>query len=108
MAGESGHEVATELAARCDGEPGPVIGELLGERWLYFVLPPGTVASYGWPSLAQVYAAPPVDTVTWMGVPALSGDTWPLFWFARPTLERPFVEARMLHQIVREVAGRDA
>ncbi|UCM89156.1 hypothetical protein [Streptomyces marincola] len=97
VAGAEGERAAALLAACCEGEPGPVVGELVGARALYFLLPAGAARAFDWPRGARAHGAHAEDAVTFVGVPALRGDTWPLFWFARPTRKRPFVEARLLH-----------
>jgi hypothetical protein len=102
VAGALGERVATTLAAEYDGEPGPVIGELIGDRWLYFVLPARTAGDHAWPMTAQRYTRSLTGSAAFIGVPALAGDTWPLYWYARPTPERPFVDPARLHRIVRE------
>jgi hypothetical protein len=37
------------------------------------------------------------DIVAYVGIPALDGGTWPLFWRPRPTLAAPFIDGKLLH-----------
>ncbi|SCE33514.1 hypothetical protein GA0115243_1106149 [Streptomyces sp. ScaeMP-e83] len=41
-----------------------------------------------------------------VGVPALDEVTWPLDWRSRPTVEDPFVDAALLHEMAWLRAGR--
>ncbi|ONK12739.1 hypothetical protein [Streptomyces sp. MP131-18] len=95
--GTAGDRVAFLLAADCAGEPGPVVGELIGPRRLSFLLPPRSAPRYDWPPIAESHGRYAEDVATFIGIPALAGYTWPLFWFARPTAERPFVDPALLH-----------
>jgi hypothetical protein len=94
------------LTAACVGEPGPIVRELVGRGWLYFILPPGTLREFGWPGFAERFRAATPGRVAFVGIPALSGETWPLAWRSLPTAERPFVEPCALHAAVVAEAER--
>lgn len=100
IAGERGRQVAALIEPQCAGEPGPVIHEVIGRRWVYFILPPGTVHDFGWPPQAERYSTATPGRIAFIGIPALWGDTWPLFWRCAPNPERPFVDPAMLHAAV--------
>lgn len=106
IAGARGERVAVAVAATCGGEPGPIVRELVGRGWLYFVLPPGTVREFGWPGFAERFSAATPGRVAFVGIPALSGETWPLAWRFLPTARRPFVEPSALHAAVVAEAER--
>jgi hypothetical protein len=96
--------VASELMRCTDFDAGPIVRELTGDRNHYFLLPPQTVSPYAWP--------PGVRTLTrgdrglaYVGVPALTGMTWPLDWRSTPTVEAPFVERELMREVVGRVAG---
>jgi hypothetical protein len=36
-------------------------------------------------------------TVTYIGIPALDGNTWPLQWYSEPTPTMPYVDPERLH-----------
>jgi hypothetical protein len=61
-----------------------------GERWVYFLLAPGAVAAYDWPLGVQRHSGG-TRTVTYIGIPALEGNTWPLRWYSVPTATAPHV-----------------
>ncbi|MDT0342072.1 hypothetical protein [Streptomyces litchfieldiae] len=105
--GAFGSKVAATLGASNGGEAGPVIGELLGKRWLYFVLPVGTVSEFQWPLEVERYSRMTPNAVSFIGIPALEGDTWPLFWFSRPTADQPYVDPALLHAAVLAQAEAD-
>ncbi|MCZ0988592.1 hypothetical protein [Streptomyces diastatochromogenes] len=104
IGGPLGERVASELILGTDFEAGPIVREFKGDRNMYFLLPPQTAASYRWP--------PVVQTLTrgngwqaYVGVPALTGDTWPLDWRSTPTEGVPFVAGELLHEVVSQMAG---
>ncbi|AVH61354.1 hypothetical protein C4B68_22450 [Streptomyces dengpaensis] len=91
--------VASELMLCTDFAAGPIVRELTGERNHYFLLPPQTVTAYAWP--------PGVRPLTrgdrglaYVGVPALTGMTFPLDWRCLPSPEVPFVGVELLHEVV--------
>lgn len=82
-----------------DEDPGPIIREGVGFCWTYFLLPPATAAERRWPLGVQLFGGG-TRTVTYVGVPALEGNTWPLRWYAPPTRSAPFVDPDRLHAAV--------
>ncbi|WP_405871694.1 hypothetical protein [Streptomyces sp. NBC_00005] len=104
MKGELGERVATELMLCTDFDAGPIVREFTGERYLYFLLPPQTASDLRWP--------PGVRTLTrgdgllaYVGVPALSGETWPLGWRSVPSERVLFVAGALLEEVVERVAA---
>lgn len=43
--------------------------------------------------------------VTYVGIPALDGNTWPLRWYSEPTSTAPYVDAGLLVGVVRDAVG---
>jgi hypothetical protein len=91
--------------AATDFDAGPVVQEFAGERNMYFLLPPQTASALRWP--------PGVRTLTrrngvlaYVGVPALTGVTWPLGWRSTPSEQVPFVAGELLHEVVARVTVR--
>ncbi|GHI06879.1 hypothetical protein AQI88_34845 [Streptomyces cellostaticus] len=99
--GAAGSRVASELMVRTAFEAGAIVQEATGERYMYFLLPPETVRAYEWPPGVRALTRGR-RTVSYVGVPALTGATWPLGWRSVPTAERFFVVGKLLE----EVAGR--
>jgi hypothetical protein len=99
--GEWGERVASELMLCTDFEAGPIIREVAGERNLYFLLPPRTASVFRWPPGVRMLTRA-AGTLAYVGVPALTGVTWPLGWRSVPSADTPFVEGELL----REVVGR--
>lgn len=94
--GERGRAVADALAKMTGGDPGPVVEEANGNRYVYFLVDVGSTAFRAWPDgVAQLTARP--DHVAYIPVPALGGYTWPLSWRYRPTVDGHFVHALLLH-----------
>jgi glycosyltransferase involved in cell wall biosynthesis len=87
-----------------DGDAGPVVCEVTGFRWMYFLLAPGEVRKHNWPLGVQRFGEKGSRTVTYIGIPALDGNTWPLRWYSEPTVTTPFVEAGRLRTVL-GVAG---
>ncbi|MBZ3906884.1 hypothetical protein PV517_24005 [Streptomyces griseiscabiei] len=96
--GGRGELVARELVARADGDAGPVVLEQAGFRWMYFLLRPGTVHRYAWLPGVQRFGPSTgnMRTVTYVGIPALDGNTFPLRWFSEPTPETTYVDPELL------------
>ncbi|MGW6060628.1 hypothetical protein [Streptomyces sp. NPDC055189] len=93
--GAPGGLVAARLVRETGDDAGPVICEASGARWMYFLVAPGTAKDHSWPLGVQRFGTP--RTVTYIGVPALAGNTWPLSWYSEPTPTAPYVEpARLL------------
>ncbi|MBW5482577.1 hypothetical protein [Streptomyces bambusae] len=97
--GVRGEAVAQQLIAGTGRQAGPVVCEAAGFRWMYFLLPPGTARRYAWPLGVQRFGAGQ-RTVTYVGIPALGGNTWPLFWQSRPSRTAPFVDPEALHSVL--------
>ncbi|MDX3453683.1 hypothetical protein PV396_17270 [Streptomyces sp. ME02-8801-2C] len=102
--GVRGEQVAADLVEAADGDAGPVVCEVTGFRWMYFLLAPGEVRKHDWPLGVQRFGERGSRTVTYIGIPALDGNTWPLRWYSEPTATTPFVEAGRLRTVL-EVAG---
>jgi hypothetical protein len=47
-------------------------------------------------------------TVTYIGIPALDGNTWPLRWYSEPTVTTPFVEAGRLRRLLKAVGAMES
>lgn len=94
--GERGREVADALARMTGGEPGPIVEEANGNRYVYFLVDVGSTAFRVWPDGVRQLTARP-DHVAYIPVPALGGYTWPLSWRYRPTVDGHFVHALLLH-----------
>ncbi|MEV7194032.1 hypothetical protein AB0N81_19820 [Streptomyces sp. NPDC093510] len=103
--GVRGEQVAARLVAEADGDAGPVICEATGFRWMYFLVAPGTAKDHTWPLGVQRFGTP--RTVTYIGVPALNGNTWPLIWHSEPTPTAPYVEAGRLLAVLGRVSPKD-
>lgn len=63
-------------------------------------LSPGTVRRYDWPTGVQRLSGHGERMVTYIGIPALEGNTWPLRWYSVPTPTAPHVGAAALHGAV--------
>ncbi|MEV5314497.1 hypothetical protein [Streptomyces sp. NPDC052610] len=94
--GVRGERVAERLVEVTDGDAGPIVCEASGFRWMYFLLAPGEVRRHSWPLGVQQFGGRGVRTVTYIGIPALEGNTWPLQWYSEPTAGCPYVDARGL------------
>jgi hypothetical protein len=94
----TGEAVLYYLVALSNGDPGPVVRENSGGRWLYFLLPPGSSRTYPWPPGATCFAAHTGDT--YVGIPAAHGSTSPLAWRGGPPVRGVFVDPDLLHKIV--------
>lgn len=98
--------VAGGLAAQAVRETeGPAVHECVGERYTYFLLPPGTVRSHRWPPGARGLTSGD-RCAAYVGIPALRGGTWPLSWVRTPTERTPFVDPAALHAVLCRLAGR--
>ncbi|MFE9633799.1 hypothetical protein [Streptomyces sp. NPDC006463] len=96
--GQLGEETAKELCRLTDHDAGPIVYELNGYRWMYFLLPPGTAREHSWPSHTQRYTSRTRYATAYVGVPALYGTTWPLAWRSVPTRTAPFVDPGILEK----------
>ncbi|MFD9860614.1 hypothetical protein [Streptomyces alboflavus] len=90
--GVRGELVAAHLIEETGGDAGPVICEAVGFRWMYFLVAPGAARGHAWPLGVQRFGGAGCRTVTYIGVPALDGNTWPLRWYSEPTPTAPFVD----------------
>ncbi|MFD9539219.1 hypothetical protein [Streptomyces sp. NPDC060022] len=98
IAGLLGEQVAYELMQFTDFRAGPIVRSGIGERSMYFLLPPQSGGAYGWPAGVRLMGRG-VRCDAFVGVPALDGRTWPLDWRSLPTREAPFVDAGLLHEL---------
>ncbi|WP_371100315.1 hypothetical protein [Streptomyces sp. PU_AKi4] len=98
--GLRGKPVADRPTKTAAEDAGPIVCEAARDRWVYFLLPPGTVRRYDWPPGVQQLAGRGDRTVTYIGIPALDGNTWPLRWYSEPTPTAPRVDAMALHMVV--------
>ncbi|MER5291497.1 hypothetical protein ABT382_05330 [Streptomyces pharetrae] len=103
--GVRGELVAEQLIEASDGDAGPIVCEAVGFRWMYFLLAPGEVRRHEWPLGVQRFGTRGSRTVTYVGIPALDGNTWPLRWYSEPTATAPFVAAGTLSVVVRDVGS---
>ncbi|WP_328359934.1 hypothetical protein OG800_23650 [Streptomyces sp. NBC_00445] len=65
-------------------------------RWRTVLLAPGEVRKHDWPLGVQQFGGRSTLAITYIGIPALDGNTWPLRWYSEPTATAPFVEAGRL------------
>lgn len=86
------------LAGLTGDRPGPVIRELGGGRWTYFLLAPGESEELDWPPGARRFGRATRDE--YIGVPAPEGNTYPLSWRAGPPEPGEFVDAELLHGVL--------
>ncbi|GGU93130.1 hypothetical protein GCM10010275_33000 [Streptomyces litmocidini] len=100
IGGFLGEDVAYRLMEFTDFQAGPIVREATGEKNHYFLLPPQTAAAHAWPAPARALSRNGRGQA-FVGIPALHGVTWPLDWRSRPTIEDPFVEPELLHQMVK-------
>jgi hypothetical protein len=78
-----------------DGRPGPVVREVGGGRWTYFLLAPGESAEHEWPPGARRFARSAAQA-EYVGVPAAEGNTYPLSWRCGAPEVGEFVDAELL------------
>lgn len=90
--GVRGELVAARLIEAADGDAGPIVCEVTGFRWMYFLLTPGEVHKHQWPLGVQRFGTARSRTVSYIGIPALDGNTWPLRWYSEPTPTAPYVD----------------
>jgi hypothetical protein len=94
--GVLGETVADWLIERTDGDAGPIVCEASWTRWVYFLLVPGAAQTCDWPLGVQRLGGRGERMVTYVGIPALDGNTWPLRWYSEPTATAPYVDAGAL------------
>ncbi|WP_327709583.1 hypothetical protein OG912_13805 [Streptomyces sp. NBC_00464] len=95
-----GEQVAYEVMQFTDFQAGPIVRSRIGERSMYFLLPPGSARAYRWPVGAEALVR---EGAAFVGVPAVHGLTYPLDWRSLPTPQVPFVDAELLFELLREV-----
>lgn len=98
LRGVRGEAVAHHLSTLTDGDPGPVVREIAGARWTYFLLEPGAGQDFDWPPGAKCFG--PAVRDQYVGIPAAHGNTYPLSWRCGPPEEGDFVDAELLHGVV--------
>jgi hypothetical protein len=103
--GVRGELVAARLIEAAGGDAGPVVCEASGFRWMYFLLAPGEVRKYDWPLGVQRFGGKGMRSVTYIGIPALDGNTWPLRWYSEPTPDTPYVDPGALLDATDQVTG---
>ncbi|MFE5597831.1 hypothetical protein ACFQ8O_01315 [Streptomyces coelicoflavus] len=91
--GIRGELVADWLVEATDDDAGPIVCEMSGGRWVYFLLAPGQATAREWPLGVQRLGGGGrgTRTVTYVGIPALEGNTWPLRWYSVPTATSAYV-----------------
>ncbi|MFF7854380.1 hypothetical protein [Streptomyces sp. NPDC007904] len=90
--GLRGELVADWLVEATGDDAGPIVAEAGGGRWVYFLLAPGEVDRRAWPLGVQRFGGSRgTRSVTYIGIPALDGNTWPLRWYSEPTPTAPYV-----------------
>ncbi|GAA4002988.1 hypothetical protein GCM10022232_47430 [Streptomyces plumbiresistens] len=92
--------VAERITEAADGDAGPVVCEAAGFRWMYFLLAPGEVRNHSWPLGVQRFGSRGDRALTYIGIPALDGNTWPLRWYSEPTPTTPYVRAAQLRAVL--------
>ncbi|MFF8831807.1 hypothetical protein [Streptomyces sp. NPDC015131] len=97
--GDGGRRVADVMEQMTSGDPGPIVVEANGRRGVYFLLPPGSTARRAWPRWAMPFNACH-GTVSYLPVPALHGNTWPLAWRCPPPADGRFVHPALLRSTV--------
>ncbi|MEU8507509.1 hypothetical protein AB0C40_22815 [Streptomyces brevispora] len=95
-----GEQVAYEVMQFTDFRAGPIIRSSIGERSMYFLLPPGSARAYRWPVGAEALVR---EGAAFVGVPALNGLTYPLDWRSQPTAQVPFVDTELLFELLNGV-----
>jgi hypothetical protein len=100
-----GEEVLSTLLAERGGAAGPVIHGAQSNE-VTFLVRAGTTDAYAWPvswNFAVMSAS--LSRRDYIGVPALTGATWPLLWRSMPTAREPFVSTAALHDAVGRCLG---
>jgi hypothetical protein len=104
--GVKGELVAARLVETTDADAGPIVREASGSRWMYFLLAPGEVRKHSWPLGVQRFGGRDPRAVTYIGIPALDGNTYPLRWFSEPTLTAPYVDPEVLLEVTGNLLTR--
>ncbi|MFJ7414742.1 hypothetical protein ACIQWZ_28665 [Streptomyces sp. NPDC098077] len=93
--GDDGRRLADLMEKLVGGEPGPVVTESNGRRGVYFLVPAGSTVGRPWPRVVTTFNAA-TGRISYVPVPALGGDTWPLAWRYPPTRTGRFVHTLIL------------
>ncbi|WP_176734497.1 hypothetical protein [Streptomyces sp. EN23] len=93
--GDTGRRLADLMEELVGGEPGPVVSESNGRRGVYFLVPPGSTAGRPWPREVTTFNST-TGRISYVPVPALGGDTWPLMWRCPPSRAGRFVHTLIL------------
>ncbi|MFJ2607440.1 hypothetical protein ACIQOU_16600 [Streptomyces sp. NPDC091279] len=97
--GGTGGEAAVHLLAILTrGRPGPVVREVKGPCWTYFLLAPGAAQERDWPPGARGFGRS--VRAEYIGVPAPVGNTYPLSWCSGAPGIGEFVDAELLHGVL--------
>ncbi|WP_329614650.1 hypothetical protein OG244_17125 [Streptomyces brevispora] len=104
ITGLLGEQVAYEVMQFTDFQAGPIVRSRIGERSMYFLLPPGSARAYRWPVGAEALVR---EGAAFVGVPALNGLTYPLDWRSLPTAQVPFVDAELLFELLMGVVKQE-
>ena len=102
--GAAAERTAWELLLATNLEAGPVVQEIAGERNMYFLLPPQTASDFRWPPGVRALTRRD-GSRAYVGVPALTGVTWPLVWRSEPSARVPFVRGELLREAVGKATG---
>ncbi|MGC5394652.1 hypothetical protein ACPXCP_02740 [Streptomyces sp. DT20] len=100
IVGYLGEQVAYEIMQFTGFQAGPIIRSRIGERSMFFLLPPGTARGHRWPVGSEALVR---EGAAFVGVPALEGLTYPLDWRSLPTAEVPFVDTELLFELLNGV-----
>lgn len=93
--GNEGRRLADTMESITAGDPGPIVCEANGRRGVYFYLPARSTALKAWaPGVTRFNASS--GCVSYVPVPALDGDTWPLSWYCPPSAPDRFVHPLLL------------
>lgn len=102
--GAEGRRLADMMDSITAGDPGPIVTESNGARAVYFYLPAGSTANKAWaPGVTRFNSVS--GRVSYVPVPALSGETWPLFWYCPPADSRRFVHPAILRNAAAALFG---
>ncbi|MEW2163519.1 hypothetical protein AB0912_11035 [Streptomyces sp. NPDC007084] len=100
--GDAGRRLADSLGRLTGGDPGPVVEEANGRRAVYFLVAPGSTSHRAWPDTVTRLTAGP-NRVSYVPVPALGGQTWPLSWRYRPGADGRLVHTLLLRSALHEL-----